>query len=731
MSKSFTKHVEWPVHASYIGMTLKELVAEFSGKKFTSKHIKCAGKILKTKGFAEAHKYLNLVPASRGDLKPPVKSLIISKSRDISQWPIFKASKAIQEYIYSLSKKEFESVKPGTSAASHKIWLEHNKIDTFGYLNVQGLNKIFNNAINTYSGVIKRIENKNADEKQYIEYINKIRDNNGDELTEFVEKPIFDETGHLIEKPSVNQSIFCYQGMSPKPISEKDIALLPPEYRTYYRDANYVLPIGKLNRLAIPCGHSGYVPRFMALKTKGRFRFRASAPEDSILYKISIGEDWLIFDGRSLLRNAIYRQLASNNNNITINELLNMFTSDAIIDIERNLVILLYKEGIVPIFARAKPIRGKKTKDIIEETVRKENQIILISCDVGQINPLAVRISVISKQNNKLVPELISQDILPDNLLAELAAYRAAHDQMESKLRSQALNEIEDKYKHEFIEKNNITPEAAKNIICAKLKLNPNKIPWEKINCQTRILARIVKECSGDLSLTTFMKDNKIINRKDIVIKNNLINVSEEARKAFNDKLWEIQKKSPDYNKLTIRKNEFTRRCVNYTIDRAQKFSPGKEIIINLENLTNKNKMHGRGKQKFGWDGLFTPKKENRWVMTLIHAAFLNKGPNRGVKVLLSSSYATSITCPKCDYANSDNRNGEKFVCKKCGYQGNADINVATFNLERVALGAQLLGPQKSKMSNQVRRSARKCKVREMKGENVTAKSVKQTDQAA
>jgi len=56
-----------------------------------------------------------------------------------------------------------------------------------------------------------------------------------------------------------------------------------------------------------------------------------------------------------------------------------------------------------------------------------------------------------------------------------------------------------------------------------------------------------------------------------------------------------------------------------------------------------------------------------------------------GVPFKLVPAQYTSITCPKCGYADDENRNNERFKCLKCGYKADADI-VGAMNIALKAL---------------------------------------------
>jgi len=58
-----------------------------------------------------------------------------------------------------------------------------------------------------------------------------------------------------------------------------------------------------------------------------------------------------------------------------------------------------------------------------------------------------------------------------------------------------------------------------------------------------------------------------------------------------------------------------------------------------------------------------------------------------GIPFKLVPAQYTSITCPKCGYVDSKNRNSEWFKCLKCGYQTDADL-AAAMNIALKALNS-------------------------------------------
>ena len=70
------------------------------------------------------------------------------------------------------------------------------------------------------------------------------------------------------------------------------------------------------------------------------------------------------------------------------------------------------------------------------------------------------------------------------------------------------------------------------------------------------------------------------------------------------------------------------------------------------------------------------------WLMRLEQQAEWNRVSFRTV-----SPYYTSQTCSCCGHVDRRNRNGEEFLCQKCGYADKADTNASKNILERFLTG--------------------------------------------
>ena len=114
----------------------------------------------------------------------------------------------------------------------------------------------------------------------------------------------------------------------------------------------------------------------------------------------------------------------------------------------------------------------------------------------------------------------------------------------------------------------------------------------------------------------------------------------------------------------------------------AKEILKNKDLIVveKLSDLNSNSKLKGRLSKNIrssigSWNYAY-------WLMRLEQLCEDNRISFRTV-----SPYNTSITCSKCNHANSKNRNGELFKCQSCGYTDNADINAALNILERFLTG--------------------------------------------
>ena len=693
------------------------LKANFKGKTFKSADMRMAGRILKKSGAQAVIKYLSDKGAvDPPDFRPPAKCNIIAQSRPFDEWPICKASMAIQQHIYGLTKNEFDESSPGTSSASHEQWFAKTGVDTHGFTHVQGLNLIFQHAKKRYEGVIKKVENYNEKERKKFEGINERRSKEGMPLLEPRLRTAFGDDGKFAEKPGVNPSIYLYQQTSPRPY---DKTKHPYVHAPFELKEITTIPTQD-DRLKIPFGAPGHVPEkhrsqlsmakhkrrraWYALSqnkprppkdgSKGRRSVRdladlkAASLADAIPLVSRVGFDWVVIDGRGLLRNLRWRKLA--HEGMTVEEMLGFFSGDPVIDPRRNVATFIYKAEHATVKSR-KPIGGAKRarEELLKATASSDGvirQVGLISVDLGQTNPVAYEISRMHQANGELVAEHLEYGLLNDEQVNSIQRYRAAWDSMNESFRQKAIESLSMEAQDEIMQ---ASTGAAKRTREAVLTMfGPNAtLPWSRMSSNTTCISDALIEV-GKEEETNFVTSNGPRKRTDAQWAAYLRpRVNPETRALLNQAVWDLMKRSDEYERLSKRKLEMARQCVNFVVARAEKLTQCNNIGIVLENLVVRN-FHGSGRRESGWEGFFEPKRENRWFMQVLHKAFSDLAQHRGVMVFEVHPAYSSQTCPACRYVDPKNRSSEdreRFKCLKCGRSFNADREVATFNIREIA----------------------------------------------
>lgn len=365
---------------------------QFPGQKFAKQTYKDASKLFK-KNPESARKFLTEhLGESTYDFQAPAKCLIVAQSRPFSEWPIVQAAKAVQRFVFALPKTEAEK-KPENKIQVILDWATKNKIDLHGFSSSQGLNGIVNRAFGIYAGVLKKVENRNAKKQQRLECINKFRVERGETPLTCELESAFNSEGFLQQPPGINPNIYCYQAISPREVDpKKDSSILAQAgYSTYAPPKT--IPRGKefFDRLSIAAGNPGHIPfwiRPQLNREKKRLRHYGSGGE--LLAIIKIESDWILLDLRGLLRSVRWRQLGSFN--LSVSELLEMFTGDPVIDVKRRQAVFMSKPGIIKTLSK-KTISYKHRKTLQEAVGASEAG--LVSIDLGKNNPIAVKISKI------------------------------------------------------------------------------------------------------------------------------------------------------------------------------------------------------------------------------------------------------------------------------------------------------------------------------------------------
>lgn len=634
----------------------KLMATHFPGVRFTSAVLRRAGKRLKNEGDNAAVAILRNAREHSGDdpgdVTPPAKCRVLSISRPFSEWPLFKVSHSIQDYFYKLSKVQYEQMPtPGTSKLSHSGFFAFTGLSP-EFTTVAGLNKLFANVVAVRNSVLVKVENHN--EK---------RASRGEEPMS-----AYGEDGYLLQPPGVNNCLYCWKGT---------IKLLD----------GYDLPIPALgDRLAIPPGQPGYVPEHdrRSLKRSGRIRAHAGTP---IIGRIQIGDDFVTFDLRGLLRNVRWRFRPLS---LTPRALLDYFTGDPVIDTRSNTVTFSYKEGRVSArrrdTVRAETRSGAPHSPGILRAALSQRPLTLISIDLGVTNKVAARASDISPE---LTPTLLDLTLLPKWQLKELDEYQHESDRVVATIREAALSTLTSEQRHEVVNlRVGASTEAKAKLIASGIS---PALSWHEMSSTSCLIADSIRdrpEAWIDIAAKSGGNKGKVrrVLRRDSRFAHDLRpQLSKETNSALMLATFALQKSSDAYVRLSRWKTQLGRQVANDIQKWAQSLNPRADVAFNIEDL-NVRMFHGAGKRAPGWDGFFAPKREGRWFMQLFHKAISELAKHRGVLVIESPPFRTSVTCPDCGHVDKDNRDGEEFRCLGCGVCYNADLDVATFNIEKVAL---------------------------------------------
>jgi len=103
-------------------------------------------------------------------------------------------------------------------------------------------------------------------------------------------------------------------------------------------------------------------------------------------------------------------------------------------------------------------------------------------------------------------------------------------------------------------------------------------------------------------------------------------------------------------------------------------------VVENLKNITKNTKVKRRLNKTMR-------RSIGRWNVRYWLDRLQMTCEEKNVSFRSVSPYKTSQTCPSCSHVDRRNRSGEKFLCRSCGYSGNADIVASRNILERFLTG--------------------------------------------
>lgn len=736
--------------------------SRFPGKKFLMADLRAAGRKLGKGDAEDAALFLegrqrDSVP----NLRPPAFCNIVGKSRPVEEWPVYRLSMAVQKAVFSLTADEFRDRcgrLPGFPSRKEDIWswvaglgLDKDLYeDGLGDLKVkvQALNLIIRSAAATYSGAVKKVENRNKKRAEKAAAKNKSRAERGlPPLPPQEAESPFGEDGRLKSPPGPNRVVLCYQSVSPRPVRSAEG--LPPEYRLYAPGTKDV-GLRREDRLSIPEGEPGHVPEWqrregLVKDERGRRRrrwyshtnlrrnrslspekaemARLCRAEESMLMETRIGDDWVAYDVRGLLRNARWRGLALEEDMGT-EDLMGLFSGDPVIDPARGIVTFLYKEGVID--ASSSEVVPARFAPKALSRACSSSPVALISVDLGQTNLVAARATELSLVSGEVVAGRSLLVPLDEDVAKSVLSVRSSLDELEDSIVAAAKGSLPPDYAAEVLAMDSDTPARAAARLCAELGVDAGAVPWEDMGPGTEHVSSLLRSLGreGEAEIDGVPLKDRFFARRAKA------RVGPEARAALNEAVWALKSESAEYRRLSKRKKEAVRRAVNQVMRDAKRALGVRQAVLNVEDLNvSSGFFSGRGKTDPGWEGLLSRKRENRWLIKDFHGAIYDLAKNRGVLVVESPPKRTSMTCTECGHCDAGNRSGERFSCLRCGHLANADFDVATRNLERVALsGRPMPRPPEGPGGETETGAARKAGTRAGSGQ---ASGVRSTGEAA
>jgi hypothetical protein len=141
-----------------------------------------------------------------------------------------------------------------------------------------------------------------------------------------------------------------------------------------------------------------------------------------------------------------------------------------------------------------------------------------------------------------------------------------------------------------------------------------------------------------------------------------------------------------------------------------------------------------------GLDGIKTGKKPGRgrkfrramgpWRPPLAEKLFVQHCQDEGVADVPAPARRNSTTCPACLYWSPKNRNGEHFLCRKCGYEDDADLVGAywTKDLTENLLGERLEAWAEECAEAEKKRAGRKLRAKRSQEKGAEKKRQKESN---
>jgi len=689
------------------------------------------------------------------DVTPPVHNTIMAVTRPFEEWPEVILSKALQKHCYALTKKIKIKTWPkkGPGKKCLAAWSARTKIPLIPG-QVQATNGLFDRIGSIYDGVEKKVTNRNANKKlEYDEAIKEGRNPAVPEYETaynidgtLINKPGYNpnlyitqsRTPRLIteaDRPLVEKIL--WQMVEKKTQSrnqarrarlEKAAHLqgLPvPKFvpekvdRSQKIEIRIIDPLDKIepympqDRMAIKASQDGHVPYwqrpFLSKRRNRRVRAGWGKQVSSIqawltgalLVIVRLGNEAFLADIRGALRNAQWRKLLKPD--ATYQSLFNLFTGDPVVNTRTNHLTMAYREGVVDI-VKSRSFKGRQTREHLLTLLGQGKTVAGVSFDLGQKHAaglLAAHFGLGEDGNPVFTP--IQACFLPQRYLDSLTNYRNRYDALTLDMRRQSLLALTPAQQQEFADAQRDPGGQAKRACCLKLNLNPDEIRWDLVSGISTMISDLYIERGGDPRDVHQQVETKPKGKRKSEIRILKIRdgkwaydfrpkIADETRKAQREQLWKLQKASSEFERLSRYKINIARAIANWALQWGRELSGCDIVIPVLEDLNVGSKFFdGKGKWLLGWDNRFTPKKENRWFIKVLHKAVAELAPHRGVPVYEVMPHRTSMTCPACHYCHPTNREGDRFECQSCHVVKNTDRDVAPYNILRVAVEGKTL----------------------------------------
>lgn len=641
---------------------------------------------------------------SLGDLRAPAQANVIAISNSVEDWSVSKFSSALQSAVYNLKYEKYlvlsktEIRKAPIVQAVQALGLEVP--DTIAQ---QTMNAIFLHAVNTYNGVIEKAKNKAVKERQK---------RFADELWKKYRKEAFLSTddGRVVLKEKVKAEIRAENkritveekgGMSADVAAEvfEDGKLkhppgpnptLPLTESTSLRPLK-ATDVDILLALNLSEGPDSPKVRIMTLtellcskqevrdhRSIGRRNVDRKGVGKPLYCVVRMCGEWLVADARGLLRQAKRWFPETRTKGLSLDGLLDLFTTDGSIYFNqkenRLQVKLIFKPGSLPVtMATVKHQSIKRFQEL-------DHEAVILGIDVGVVHPITAVTVPISPGCKAPVAD---PDVFqPAVNQTHLKYVQQRSTELRESLHKQAVASLSEEDREEIQAFEGRRPEVAKSKLREILgeaisQESWDALPWNKMGTSTHLIwdALVTKNAAAKpIWDSRFAKDSAQP-------------LSKEIRDRLSDAEYTAQRGSREFRSIQTHVSNKANQMVNDAVAWAKEKYPTREIYIAIEDLLQNKFMDGKGgrAKDSGWNGFFVAKEDRRWFKFMgVYKSLVDRAQNKGANVIKVDPRYTSQCCLACGYTSRDNRLSQSdFVCRKCAFTTNADVVGAT-NIARV-----------------------------------------------